>query len=282
MYYSLCSSEKVKKSTSKKKAPRTKWKGTLAGDTFQTLLPYLDVFTCGEWYQDSPLFSIPKAVKDQYANRFDYDHPADIIKKYHAGRLTAKRVQRGIERDDQYFTCNKGLHSSLSLLYLYLDDHLPHQKDKDRLTQAVLNFFGFDNLFFNEGRLWLKGDWNDSDYPQFKNTYTAFINTLDSWAVANGFHTNVDSPKGFNQLGRLPLKNWNYDKLETFRQTRHVTVEMLKEWTRRLKEDTDRHPSDPNNAEIATTVTVQSETFLEMPLPRIDGEAIEGENLRLW
>src|SRR5437660_11949944 len=118
MYIRRCNAQSGKIATGKKKAARTKWKGTLAGDTFQTWHPYIDVFGCGEWYQDAPHFSITKEQKVQYANRFAYDDPKEIAKRYHAGRMTPKRIQRGIECDDQYFTCNKGSASSHSLLYL--------------------------------------------------------------------------------------------------------------------------------------------------------------------
>ena len=274
-----CKAKTGKNATAQKKVPRRKWKDTLAGDTFQTLYPYIDVFGCGEWWQDAPHFSITNEQEAQYANRFAFDDPKKIAKQYHAGRMTPKRIQRGIECDDQYFTCNKGSASSRSLAYLDLDDHLPEQNDKPELTQAVLNLLGPTNLFANEGRLWLKGDWKDSDYPTFKKAYTAFTSALDSWAVAHGFATNVDSPKGFNQLGRLPLKNWNYDKLESFRQTAHVTVEQLKDWTRMLQEDTTTYHLVTSDSEIESATTEKAATGLEMPLPRIKQEQVQDEGI---
>ena len=86
------------------------------------------MFGCGEWYQDAPHFSITKEQKAQYANRFASDDSKKIAKQYHAGKMTPKRIQKGIECDDQYFTCNKGSASSRSLAYLDLDDHLLNQK----------------------------------------------------------------------------------------------------------------------------------------------------------
>ena len=276
MYFSHSLSNNVSIRTAKKPSSRVKWTGTLAGDTFQALHLYLDIFNCGEWYQDAPHFSIPNDLKARFANRFAHDCPADIAKKYHAGKLTPKRVQRGIDRDDQYFTCNKASASGRSLIYLDLDDHQPGQQDKALLTQAVLSFVGTDKLFLNEGRLWAKGCWKDSNYPKFKQVYTAFTEALDSWAVAKGFGTNVDSPKGFNQLGRLPLKNWNYAKLEAFRKTPHVTVAMLEEWTRRLKADMKSGTSHPTNAVIDSTLGVDGEGVLNGSATSIDGDC--GEN----
>lgn len=267
LYYSATDSKITSKPRSKAKSPRKTWKGTLAGDTFQALHLYLDVFNCGEWYQDAPHFSITNEQKRQYADRYNSSDPKRVAMLYHAGRLNAKRIQRGIERDDQYFTCNKSSASSLSLVYLDLDDHHPHQTDKAQLTQAVLNFVGPDNLFFNEGRLWVKGCWKDSDYPKFKQAYTAFTEALKSWAVAKGFQTNVDSPKGFNQLGRLPLKNWNYTKLGTFKNTAHVTVEMLKGWSRRLKEVTKRGTSPSTFCVIDSHVDRGTDALVESPSP---------------
>ena len=263
----LTDSKIAAKPRSKKKSPRKTWKGTLAGDTFQVLHPYLDLFTCGERYQDSPHLSIPNWLKAEYADRHNSSDPKRVAMQYHAGRLNAKRIQRGIEFDDQYFTCNKASASSLSLVYLDLDDHHPHQTDKAQLTQAVLNFVGPDNLFFNEGRLWVKGCWKDSDYPKFKQAYTAFTEALDSWAFAKCFQTNVDTPKGFNQLGRLPFKNWNYTKLDTFKNTAHVTVEMLKGWTRRLKEDTKRGTSPSTCFVIDSHFDRGTDALVEFPSP---------------
>ena len=136
------------------------------------------------------------------------------------------------------------------------------------------------HFFANEGRLWLKGDWKDSDYPQFKKAYTDLISALDSWAVAHGFETNVDSPKGFNQLGRLPLKNWNYNKLETFQKTLHVTVAQLKDWTRKLKEDAHVYGRVSFNTEIETDISgkATSRGCLEMPVPRINEESAQNES----
>lgn len=277
MYYSLNDSKTSAKP--EMKTTRKTWKGTLAGDTFQALHPYLDVFNCGEWYQDAPHFSITIEQKRQFADRHNCDDPKRIAMQYHAGKLTAKRIQRGIELDDQYFTCNKASASGLSLVYTDLDDHLPYQTDKAQLTQAVLNFVGPDNLFFNEGRLWVKGCWTDFDYPKFKAAYTAFTEALDSWAVAKGFLTNVDAPKGFNQLGRLPLKNWNYTKLESFKNTAHVTVEMLKEWTRRLKEDTTQGTSPSTFSVLDPPADRGTDALVESLLPSTAEDNDGGDTL---
>jgi hypothetical protein len=218
------------KATSKNK--RRQWKNTLAGDTFQTFHPYIDIFGCGEWWDDAPHWSITDEVREAYRN----DPTGENAKRYHTGKLKAKRIDQGIQFDDQYYTCAR---QGLSLLYLDIDDHLPHQTDKAELTAAVVNLLGAEYLFENEGRLWIKAEWHREDYQTFRKVYTAFLDALRIWARSQGFQSDIDTPKGIDRhLGRLPLKNWNYGKLETFKCTRHVSIDKLKAWTEKLHEQT--------------------------------------------
>jgi hypothetical protein len=202
------------------KNKRRKWKNTLAGDTFQTFCPYIDIYGCGEWWQDAPHWSITDEVREAYRN----DPTGENAKRYHTGKLKPKRIDQGIQFDDQYYTCAR---QGLSLLYLDIDDHLDYQQDKADLTTAVVNLLGADYFFQNEGRLWIKAEWHREDYPTFRQVYTAFLDALRIWARSQGFQSDIDTPKG--------IENWNYGKLETFKQTRHVSITKMKEWTEALK-----------------------------------------------
>src|SRR5262249_6851926 len=113
-------------------------------------------------------------------------------KHFYAGKLTPKRIQQGIQFNDQYYIVRR---QGYSLVYVDIDDHLAFQRDKPQLTQDVLTILGRDNFFVsNDRRLYLKVYWGDVTFPEFQAAYQEFRDALYLWSKSKGYDSDIDVP----------------------------------------------------------------------------------------
>lgn len=222
----------------------------LAKETFKALRPYLNLYRCGMLYAKEDGGNPIWMISDELIEKVEKGEcPPRFL---HANRLRAKHLADMIETGHKYYyTSSSGGKDSppKALPQIDVDAHKPWQTDIEYTTEVVHSFLGKvllgvesdrgHNAVFklDYGRYTPRDEVNDAlkEFGRALHRYCKSKGCLCDVEIKGTISTKAER----GMLAKLPLRGWNYEKLERFKSLPEVSLSWLEAATAALVEATD-------------------------------------------